>query len=203
MKPNASIVAMKFAWGKVPLPSEDMEGYLDKLETMLMTPYPAIYNAIGVKRQELNVRSSIRGDEGALRFRTRDGDDILIEVHPDNMFEVSGKLKGKRIPKKTFRFKRPAMGLHRGVQGDIVNYIEDNLPGVPKFVVCHHKDGCREYADEAALGRAHRINGRKTIKGVDAPTIKDYVGPMWNGTDRKSNPELRYDTWELYDLLTR
>ena len=35
------------------------------------------------------------------------------------------------------------------------------------------------------------------------PVFKGYCGPMWDGTRGNDIAVLRYETWEVYDLLSR
>ena len=207
MRPDPSRVAEMFSrtgrWYST-TPAEDMEAFMDSFETDLLTPYPSIYNAVGLDRNELNTRISIRPNHGSIRFKGREGTDITIDVGSDNNFIVSGKLKGEPMKTKQFKWRGPISGIHRGVRGDIVHYIETQLPGGHTFVVCNMK-GCKAYADEKAMARDHKITGRsRPLKGIKGlPHIADHVGPMYNGVDRNGTAEIRYDTGDLYNAMTR
>lgn len=87
-------------------------------------------------------------------------------------------------------------------------------------VVAHEKDGngykedCSEYREQGACVHREELDNELKFKG--------YCGPMWNGEvylvggkwkseylcteEEKNSPKayvLRYETWEVYDMLSR
>ena len=189
-----------------PAASEDMDGFLDALEADLLLPYPAIYNALGVEKNDLQIRSRIAPDgTGSIRFRTRGGTDLVFEVDPDGAVMVSGKINGEKIPAKKFPFRADSPGMHRGLQGDLVSYVSDNYPQTTFHYQVVGEGRPKVYKSEAELLRDYRqtgVNDRGRQELVGQPKLKGLAGPMWGG--RKGDVAIiRYETWDMYERLSR
>jgi hypothetical protein len=187
------------------LPSEDMDVYLDWLEDHLIENRSMnnIPTALGVKKNQVRVRSSVRGNKGQLRFRESVyGSDVLIDVLPDGTIVVSGELRGEPLPARKFRHRnRGLMG--GGTAFDLSGYIVANIPAPVRFlVVTMH--GSEEYADEAEFLREYPdAQGRATVRGTEGPRVKGLAGPMWGGLNSDGSKTLRYESWDVYNMMSR
>lgn len=188
-----------------------MEEYLVGIQTRLMVSYPAIYNALGVERGDVSFRNSVAPNSvGRMIIKSAKAEaDIEILVGPNTGHHiVSGEARGIRLKPKKFLFRAESSGMHHGTLGDIVHYISDAIASSAEVVYAVYGQGPRrEYKDEAALGRAYKIVGR-TSKGSqrvelqDQPRLEGLSGPVWGGRDGNT-VEVRYETYELNDLLSR
>jgi len=187
------------------LPSEDMDAYLDWLEDLLIENHSmnSIPSALGVKKNQVRVRSNLRGNKGQLRFRESVyGSDVLIDVFPDGTIVVSGELRGEPIPAKKFRHR------NRGIMGggtafDLSGYIVKNIPAPVRFLVVT-MGGSEEFADETAFLRKYpKTEGSSTVRGTTGPRIKGLAGPMWGGLNSDGSKTLRYESWDVYDMMSR
>lgn len=194
-------------WTGSPSPMEDLDAYLKHLVKMLLLPYPAIYSALGVEKDDVAVR--IRGNIVSI-ISPKAKTDIDIKVQSDGDHLVVGEIKGVAVS-KTFKYQEEYPGLHRGTQGEIVSFIGDVIARAPGARIIYEVHGIsREpqvFHDEAALLRAYQIDGRTQNSGPirvelrDQPKLKNMAGPVWGGR-RGDVAVVRYDTWELHKWLS-
>lgn len=187
------------------LPSEDMGAYIDWLEDHLIENRSMnnIAISLGVKKNQVRVRSSVRGNKGQLRFRESVyGSDVLVDVLPDGSLFVSGELRGQPFPAKKFRHRNRGM-MGGGTAFDLSGYIVQNIPAPIRFLVVT-MGGTEEYRDEAAFLRDHpNTQGRKTVRGTEGPEVKGFAGPMWGGLNSDGSKTLRYESWDAYNMMSR
>lgn len=110
-----------------PHPSTDMPGYLNHLKAQMLMPYPAVYNALGLEASAVTVETGAREGEGYLAIRAT-GTLVVILVYPDGRHAIGGHIGTVRVTPKMFPYEPGMPGFHRGVQGRLVNYIEDCTP---------------------------------------------------------------------------
>lgn len=186
-----------------PTPMTDLAGYMEGFERMMLLPYPAIYDALGLERRDVKVTSSVNGQHGHLRITTESGTDLDITVDgKDGSHRVEGQVQGHTLQPKTFKFRPPMSGWHRGTQGDITSYVEDNFVGTYTYRVCT-TGGCEDYPDVFALTKRYKQVGtqergsvRKDLVGQ--PLLAGLIGPMWDG--RKGTVGvIRYEDQATYD----
>lgn len=191
-----------------PSPLKDMAEYVDALRASFMMPYPAIWNSLGAKRNNIKVYTSVQGGKGVLEFTTigvEPRSHIVVVVRSNGAHEVGGYARGADLD-KTFKFRPASPGIHRGTQGDISRYIEDVLPA--KIVYKVYGDGPVQVFDSAEeLTRVYKQEGvnrnmsnRKELQGQ--PTLVGMAGPSFDGRDGDV-VSIRYETWELNDTLSR
>ena len=73
-------------------------------------------------------------------------------------------------------------------------------------VVCIHNIGLFESAEQLkaayeSTGDFHSASCRAELQG--APKLKSFCGPMYDGTDEHGRTVIRYESQEVYDLLSR
>lgn len=192
---------------RTPHPSKDMAQYLKYLLDRMMLPYPAINDALGVERGDVQASTRVMPDgKGALRFQVGADTDIVILVLTNGQHGVGGHLNGSPLPAKRFVFEKPSPGFHRGVQGKITNYIEDNFSGGLQYKV-YSTGNVEVFQTLADLTAKYTVTGqvtspvvRKDLQGQ--PHLAGLAGPMWDGRKGKIGT-IRYETQEISDLLSR
>jgi hypothetical protein len=182
-------------------PMKDMGAYTENLYQHFLLPYPAISDSLGVEDNEVRGSWRVRGDNGVIKFVSPSAKaSIVVNIFPDGEHVVMGKARGATITPKKFKYRPAFPGMHRGTQGQISAYIEEVLPAK----VIYRVSG-REFDSREDLLRAYKqvgvnASGRKELQGQ--PLLKDLVGPMFDG--RKGDTVVvRYETQEMYDMLTR
>ena len=182
-------------------PMTDMKAYTESLYKHFMLPYPAIDDSLGVERQDVHGTWELHGDKGFIRFKSQKaGADIKIVILPNGDHVVGGVARGVKIPAAKFKFKPEFPGQHRGTQGIISHYIEDQLPAK----VAYYVEG-QVYDSLEALLRVYKQDGvetsmsvRKELRGQ--PRLKGLAGPMFDG--RKGDVvQVRYETWETVNSM--
>jgi hypothetical protein len=177
-------------------PMTDMEAYTESLYKSFMLPYPAIDDSLGVERQDVHGTWELHGGKGFIRFKSQKaGADIKVIILPDGTHVVGGMARGVKLPAAKFKFHPSFIGLHRGTQGDISHYIEDQLPAKVVYTVLGQtydslEDLLRRYKQD---GVETSMSVRKELRGQ--PRLKGLAGPMFDG--RKGDiVKVRYETWE-------
>lgn len=192
--------------GKV-TPMNDMGEYTENLYKSFMLPYPAIWNTLGVDQREIKGNFSVRGGKGVLTFVSPAADaKFTITVMPDGTHVLKGNARGAALNQK-FKFRAPYPGMHRGTQGDISSFIADQLPAKVVYKVYGVSSRPMVFDNKDDLLRKFKSDGietgthlRKELRGQ--PKLRGLAGPMFDG--RKGDVVVvRYDTWELYDQLSR
>lgn len=187
-----------------PTPTTDLKGYMEQLERMMLLPYPAIYDSLGLEKKDVRLGWEVTGNNGHMKVTTQGGTDIDIMVSAlTGDHRVEGYVQGQKLQPKTFKFRPAILAWHRGTQGDITSYIEDNYVGTYTYKVCTGGHGCVEYDSLADLTRAHKQTGtqaggsvRKDLVGQ--PLLEGLIGPMWDG--RKGQVGVvRYEDQSTYD----
>lgn len=187
-------------------PMRNMSDYMDWFGRWMLTPHPAINDALGVEKKDLDIDNRVVGstvDVGEYEVHGPGDTHVLITVHPDGVHQVEGKIRGQSFPTKRFRWRSAVMGFHRGTQGDVINYIEDNSPGTVVYKV-YGLGAPQTFETREDLVQAHRqvginYSGRPDLQGQ--PQLEGLVGPMWDG--RKGDvASIRYETPEIYRHLS-
>jgi hypothetical protein len=182
----------------------EMEDYIDALTDSFLLPYPAIWNSLGVKRNEVQVRSRSRSTQGTITFKTPEAS-IQVTVKPDGTHIVTGEARGAHLSEK-FRYRPAYMPMHRGTRGEILRYIEDAMPAKVVFKVCGMSGPCETYDSVDKLTRKYRQTGTNRSRGMKVlqglPHLKGLIGPMHEGREGDV-VVVRYDTPELYDTMSR
>jgi len=122
-------VLKKAGWDDPPSPERDMAGFMEWLEKRLMTPYPSIENALGfsVRDNALKSQTVVTPTKGTIIFTHAPNVEIRVTVTPPKTISVTGEIRGQKLH-KDFGYRPSVSGIHRGVIGDILDYIEDNQP---------------------------------------------------------------------------
>ena len=204
--PSVSRIAARYRREQDPTPMTDMSGYIDELERMFLLPYPAIYDALGVEKSDVRVKKYVGSSSGHLIF-TVPSIDTEVEVHvkPNGDHIVAGSLQGETLAPKRFPFRQQQMGMHRGTQGTIVSYIEDNYH--PKSIYTYQvaeQGRTHVFSSVDELLRAYPSKGvyrgpaRQDLQGQ--PILEGFAGPMWNG--RKGDVgQIRYETFDVFHSM--
>lgn len=194
-----------------PHPSTDMAGYLSHLKARMLMPYPAVYNALGRDASSITVETGLRGSEGYLAIRA-ENTLVVIIVYPDGQHSVGGHIGTVRVASKMFAYEPEVPGFHRGVQGRLVNYIEDCTPRTVVYKVVSDlrpvAGGVEMFASVSELLAKYPSNGttensrsvRKDLQGQ--PILRGLVGPIWDGL-HAGVATIRYESQQVYDHLSR
>lgn len=186
-------------------PMSDLPAYTEALLELFLLPYPAIWNTLGVEKNEVQSRASVQGEKGVITFRsTKAKASIKIVIFPNGDHVVAGTARGIKIPATKFKYRTPISGIHRGTQGNISNFIEDLLPSkaiyrvfgvsVRPQVFDNVEDLVRQFPQSGVNDR-----GMEALRGQ--PRLKGFAGPMFDGRDGDS-VSIRYETWELHESLS-
>ena len=198
--------------GGSPNPMTDLPAYIEALKEGFLLPYPAIYNALGLESKDIKVTTRANPRAGEVAIKTDalgEKTDLRVMVTPDGKHKVYGFINGQRVA-QDFKFRPDAGGIHRGTQGDITNFVEDFVAKLPDSRVVYkvYGDGpTKTFETVEALTRRYKQTGIATsgrLKEVlqGQPELQNLAGPMYDGRD-KGVAVVRYDTWELYDRLSR
>ena len=192
----------------MPTPATDMLGTVEAMKRLFLLPYPAIWSSLGIGQFQVTVDATVSGSTGQLVIKAPETN-VVIMVHPTGAVEVGGHAKGVPL-RATFKWRPESLGMHRGTQGDISNYIEDMIPSTVIYRVYGKTPGGRpmEFLNVADLIRQFHQEGttsltgnlRKELKGQ--PILKDLSGPMFDGREGDV-AVVRYETHELADWLSR
>ena len=186
-------------------PMSDLPAYTEALLEMFLLPYPAIWNTLGVEKNEVQSRASVQGEKGVITFKSSKAKaSIKIVISPNGDHIVAGTARGIRLPATKFKYRTPVSGVHRGTQGQILNWLEDLLPskaiyrvfgvGVRPQVFDNVEDLVRQFPQAGTNDQ-----GMKALRGQ--PRLKGLAGPMFDGRDGDL-VSIRYETWELHESLS-
>lgn len=186
-------------------PTKDLPTYIEDLAKELLIPYPSIANVLGVNRNEVRVTvASVGNAVGSIAIISKEAEaDLRIFVYADGRHKVSGVARGARL-EQTFKFRPPYPGMHRGTEGDILHYIENNLPAKVIYKV-YGQGSPMEFETKADLLRVYKQTGTNTMgKPIlqGQPRLQGLIGPMYDGREG-NNVALRYETPEINDMLSR
>ncbi len=193
-------------------PTSDMSKYVESLRARMLMPYPSIRDALGLGADvELRSTSGVNAaGRGFVRFQVGADTDITIVILPEGMHAVGGTARGIEIPASRLPFQADEPGLHRGVQGKLVSYIEDTIAkrGSSKFsyqvssdegtvVFDSVEDLCAKFT---ATSIEESLSVREALRGQ--PRLKGLIGPMYNGRIGDVL-QIRYESQRVYDNNSR
>ena len=69
----------------------------------------------------------------------------------------------------------------------------DNLADIP-YIITGYTEDMTVYRNQGCCVHRQELDNR--------PEFKGFLGPMWNGTTDEGEPIFRYETQEVYNLLS-
>jgi len=187
-------------------PVDDLDQYMTGLLAGFLLPYPAIWNSLGVERNDVRHSLHVTPRKGIINFTAPKAKaKIKVEVSPNGTHTVTGTAYGVKLNQR-FKFRPPMGGVHRGTQGQISSYIEEEIPSKVIYKV-YGLGAPQEFKTKEELLRKYKQEGiansfglKKELRGQ--PRLQNLAGPMWDGRNGDI-VTVRYDTWDLHDQLSR